>query len=188
MNLAKRAYVMGRLDRRERWVHLWLTRVVAFLFVFENTGIERTLHGRIAQFVAALSNCVLDFIAMRAAWSPGYRLRMQQRRIAGCGAAMPGMRQAMARPRAVLGGAMRRALKAKTLKGRAEALLRILKNRDLWVAYLARRIARGQTRIYSTHSRVAKTLRPYRAEAQRTQAGLAQIAFGEELRATVAPP
>ena len=121
---------MRRLDRRERWVSLWLTRVVAVLFVFENTGIERAL----------------------------------------------------------LGGALRRALKAKTLRGRAEALLRVLKNRDLWVAYLARRIARGQTRIYSAHARVAKTLPPCHAEAQRAKAGPTPSKLGEELRVTVAPP
>ena len=73
MNLAKRAFVMRRLDRRERWVSLWLTRIVAFLFVFGNTGIERALHSRIAQFVATLSDCMLDLIAMRATWKPGHQ-------------------------------------------------------------------------------------------------------------------
>jgi len=83
---------------------------------------------------------------------------------------------------------LRRALKAKTLKVRAEALLRVLKNRDLWVAYLARRIARGQTRIYSAHSRVSKTLRPCRAEAQGALAVFTQGVFGQDPRAGLAPP
>ena len=176
------------MDRRERWVSLWLTRVVAFLFVFENTGIERALHARIAQFVATLSDCVLDFIAMRATWTAGYQQRVAQKRRAGCGAAAPGMKRAMASPRALLGRALRRALKAKTLRGRAGALLNILKNRDLWVAYLARRIARGQTRIYSAYSRVAKTLPPCHAQAQRAQAGPVPSTLGEELRVARAPP
>jgi hypothetical protein len=176
------------MDRRERWVSLWLTRVVAFLFVFENPGIERALHARIAQFVATLSDCVLDLIAMRATWSAGYQQRVAQKRRAGCGVTMRGMKRAMASPRALLGGALRRALKAKTLRGRAEALLNILKNRDLWVAYIARRIARGQTRIYSAHARVAKTLSPCCAEAQRAQAGPAPSKLGEELGVARAPP
>ena len=184
MNLAKRAYVMRRLDRRERWVSLWLTRVVAFLFVFENTVIERALQARIAQFVAKLSDCVLDLIAMRATWTPSYQQRVAQKRRAGCGVTISGMKRAMASPRALLGGALRRALKAKTLRGRAEALLRILKNRDLWVAYLARRVARGQTRIYSAHSRVAKTIPLHRPAGGHPP----QITFGEELRVAFAPP
>ena len=188
MNLAKRAYVMRRLDRQERWVSLWLTRVVAFLFVFDNTGIERALHARIAQFVATLSDCMVDLIAMRAAWSPAYRFRMAKRRVAGCAVTQRGVRRVIASPRSVLGAALRRALKAKTLKGQADALLRILRNRDLWVAYMSQRIARGQTRIYSAHARVARTLPPCHAEAPRAQAGPAPSKIGEELRITVAPP
>ena len=179
---------MRRLDRRERWVSLWLTRVVASLCVFENTGIERALYARIAHFVATLSDCVLDFIAMRAAWTPGYQRRVARARIAGCGTTIRGMKRRRANPRALLGGVLRRALKADTLKGRAEALLRVLKKRDLWVAYLARRIARGQTRIYSARSRVAKILRPCRAEAQSAKASLAPRTLGEELRVGLAPP
>jgi hypothetical protein len=173
---------MRRLDRRERWVSLWLTRVAAFLFVFENTGIERALHSRVAQFVATLSDCVLDFIAMRAAWTPGYQRRVAKARVTGV--TVRGMRRAMASPRALLGGALRRALKANTLKGRAEALLRVLKNCDFWVAYLARRIARGQTRIYSAYARVVRALSLHRPAGGPPP----QIASGEELRATVAPP
>jgi hypothetical protein len=178
---------MRRLDRRERWVSLWLTRVVAFLFVFENTGIERALHDRLAQFVATLSDCLLDLIAMRAAWSPGYQRRVAKARLSGCGVTMRGMRRDMAGPRAVLGGALRRALKADTLKGRAEALLRVLKNRDLWVAYLARRIARGQTRIYSAHTRVAKTL-PLHQPSLTLGWSPSPSKLGEDLRGAVGPP
>ena len=175
---------MRRLDRRERWVRLWLTRVVVFLFVFENTGIARALHGRIAQFVATLSDCVLDFIALRATWTPGYQQRVAQNRRAGCCVSMRGMRRAVASPRALLGGALRRALKAKTLKGRAEQLLRVLRNRDVWVGYLARRLERGQTRIYSAHARVAKTLPLHRPACGPPP----QDKLGEELRVAVAPP
>ncbi len=185
MDLAKRAYVMRRLDRRERWVSLWLTRVIAFLFVFENTSIERALHARIAKFVATLSDCVLDLIAMRATWTPGYQRRVAQKRVTGV--TVRGRRRAMASPRALLGCALRRALKAKTLKERAEALLRVLKNRDLWVAYLARRIARGQTRIYSAHTRVAKTL-PLHQPSLTLGWSPSPNQLGKELRVTVAPP
>jgi|JI10StandDraft_1071094.scaffolds.fasta_scaffold559342_1 hypothetical protein len=179
---------MRRLDRRERWVSLWLARVVAFLFVFENTGIERALHARIERFVATLSDCVLDLIAMRATWTPGYQKRVAKAGLTGV--TVRGMKRRRADPRALLGGALRRALKANSLKGRVEALLRVLKNRDFWVAYLARRIARGQTRIYSSHSRVAKTLPPCHAEAQCAQAGLAPSPskLSEDLRGAVGPP
>ena len=167
---------------------LWLTRVVAFLFVFENTGIERALHTRIERFVATLSDCVLDLIAMRATWTPGYQKRVAKAGLTGV--TVRGMKRRRADPRALLGGALRRALKANSLKGRVEALLRVLKNRDFWVAYLARRIARGQTRIYSSHSRVAKTLPPCHAEAQRAQAGLvpSPSKLSEDLRGAVGPP
>ena len=175
------------MDRRERWVSQWLTRVVAFLFVFENTGIERALHDRIAHFVAVLSDCVLDLIAMRATWTPAYQQRVAQKRRAGCGITITGMKRSMASPRALIGGALRRALKAKTLRGRAEALLCILKNRDLWVAYIARRIARGQTRIYSAHARVAKTL-PLHQPSLTLGWSPSPSKLGEDLRGAVGPP
>jgi len=89
-----------------------------------------------------------------------------------------------ASPRSLLGGLLRRALKAKTLKGRAEKLLRVLKNRDLWVAHMARRLERGQTRIYSAHSRAAKSLPLHRPAGGPPP----QIPFGEELGVARAPP
>ncbi len=148
------------------------------------TPASSALHARIAQFVATLFDCVLDLIAMRATWTPAHQQRIAQKRRADCGAAMRGMRRAMASPRALLDGALRRTLKAKTSKGRAAALLGVLKNRDMWVAYLVDLIARGQTRIYSAHSRFAKALPLYRPAGGPPP----QIEFGPELRGGLASP
>jgi len=184
MDFAKRAKLERRLDRRERSIGLWLTRLIAFLAVFEATPVARALQGHIERFLIAATDCVVNFIALRATWSPGYQRRMAQGRAAGCAAAWSGAAIASASPRALLGGALRRALKAKTLKGRAEKLARVLKNRDLWVAHMARRLERGQTRIYSAHARVARTLPLHRPAGGPPP----QIAFGEESRAARAPP
>jgi hypothetical protein len=186
MDRAKRRQRERRLDRRERTISLWLTRLIAFLAVFEGTPVARALQTHIERFLIAITDCVLNFIALRATWSPGYQRRMAQGRAAGCAAAWSGAMRIKASPRALLGGLLRRALKAKTLKGRAEKLLRVLKNRDLWVAHMARRLERGQTRIYSAHSRASNTLPLHRpADAVRSPS---PSKLGEELRVIVAPP
>lgn len=182
MNSAQRRKLESLQDRRERTVGLWLTRVVAFLTVFESSIIACVLHGRIERFLNVLTDCVVDFIAMRATLTPGYQKRVAQGRAAGCKAAWSGAALLRASPRALIGGFLRRALKAKTLKGRAEKLLAVLRNRDAWVAHMAKRLERGQSRIYSAHSRVAKTLPSCRAEAMRAVAVFSGAAIEQDLR------
>ena len=184
MNSAKRRKLESLLDRRERSVSRWLVRVVAFLTIFGSTSLARVLHGRIERFLNVLTDCVVDFIAMRATWTPGYQKRVAQGRAAGGKAAWSGAALLRASPRALVGGVLRRALKAKTLRGRAEQLLRVLNNRDKWVAHMAKRLERGQSRIYSAHSRVAKTLPLHRPAGGPTP----HDARREEPRAAVAPP
>lgn len=56
--------------------------------------------------------------------------------------------------RAALGGRLRRDLKARGFKARADAILSALRDADALAARLARRMRRGLSRIMSAHSRV----------------------------------
>ena len=100
------------------------------LSLVENAAIVRAFHRYFEYFFCAAENCIVSFIALRATWSSGYQKRMAAGKVAGCRAARSGAAQKRSSSRALIGGALRRALKAKSLKERAETLLRVLNNRD----------------------------------------------------------
>ncbi|MET0546296.1 MAG: hypothetical protein ABWZ40_08295 [Caulobacterales bacterium] len=179
MEQAQRAKLERRLTRQERSISFWLTRLAAFLSVFEN-GLSQIWRGHIERWLNNAAGWVVDVIMLRAARTSAYQKRAALRKETGCGAAWQHT-VPRATVRALLGSYIRHALKARTLKGRTEKLLRLLKMRDAAVARMARRLVRGLTRFYSMHTRVVAISALAHSAALNSSA--AQKVFGAELRA-----
>ena len=89
--------------------------------------------------------------------------------------------------RALIGGRLRRQLKARGLKARAAAILRALQNLDGLVAYFVRRMREGLSRRMSAHSLAPVALCSACAEMLGAKSARLASTLAVELRAA-APP
>lgn len=144
-----RARSERRLNRRELWASLWLKRIFAFLDIFNGERLSPFWRRRADIWLRHIAGAVLDIILSRAL----LRLQLQNRRghartqISFCAASVSFRR--------LIGGALRRALKAKTLKARAQNMLRILQMAEALAEKLARRLRRGLSRAAAASTRAA---------------------------------
>lgn len=179
MDLAMRHKLERRMDRRELWVSLWLARIVTCLEFFAFAPIPHAWQAWFDARLDAFENYVCRLILIRTAMRPEFAART----------AKPARRKQGLHTdphialRAMIGGSLRRALKGKSFAERAANILRVLQNREVIIAKMARRFSRGLTRIFSAHTQVPP-LHPSAA----LNGPPPPAARGEELRVAVAPP
>lgn len=140
------------LKRRALRASLWLARFLSVFPAFEKfapAGARRWLRERLD----ILAQFALNIIFIRAARSIRSQAAIRDRHQVIRAAARHDVRICVRfSMRAVLGGRLRRALKKRGLKARAEAILRALQNQEKLAARLARRA--GLSRRASAHTRV----------------------------------
>jgi len=150
-----------RLTRKALWAALWLAKLLRYMP--DVVRLPRPAQAYVERRLNLLAEFVINLVIIRTAHlcRPGRRQRNQ---FAVWRADM--RRDVRARQvhslRALIGGQLRRELKARGLKARAEAILHALQDLDRLVARFAQRMRKGQSRRMSAHSRVAKTLPLYR--------------------------
>jgi hypothetical protein len=159
------------LKRSALRASLWLARFLFVLPAFEKlapASARRWLNERLD----ILAQFALNIIFIRAARStrPPANIRdcFQAVRAAARHDVRICLRYSM---RATLGGRLRRVLKGRSLKARAEAILRALQNQEKLAARLARRA--GLSRRASAHTRVLDALAASIAPAACAAAGFA---------------
>lgn len=146
MDEAQRAFVERRLKRRELWVTLWLERAVLCLSWFA----EPTL----PNWARTLFHGGLNMITRHVLMIIGLRLALQRGGVSKQRPLAHGAPCHLSR-RALFGGRLRRAFKAKDIATRLERLRRAIDTLDMFVARLAHRLRRGLTRRRSLQTRVA---------------------------------
>jgi hypothetical protein len=148
MELAKRAS-LHRLKRLELWISLWVTRVLCVLAPIcaeQKDGVLRDWIDRsLTDCAKSLINIFIVHINQRLI----RRIRPKKAR-----SFRDPRRRNIIDKRALLGGDLRRAFKAKTLQGRLAKLCRALDRREFLIARMVRRLRRGMTRRCSEHSKV----------------------------------
>ena len=142
-----------RLKRRALREALWLAKLICFMP--DVLRLPRRVQDYVGRRLDALAAFVIDLVIIRAGGL--FRPYSRQRNTVA-------VRRAAARHdvrmcvtynlRAMIGGQLRRELKAHGLKARAEAILMALKNLDRLAARFVRRMRKGLSRRMSVHTRV----------------------------------
>lgn len=171
-----------RLKRKALWAALWLAKLLRYMP--DVLRLPRRVQTYIERRLDLLAEFVINLVIIRTAHlcRPGQR---QRDRFANWRAGMRHdvrVRQSDSL-RAIVGGRLRRELKARGLKARAEAILRALKNLDRLVVRFARRMRKGQSRRMSVHTSALNILPLHRPAGSPPP----HAAHREEPRA-VAPP
>ena len=141
-----------RLKRRALWASLWLAKLIYFMP--DVLRLPQRVQDYLERRLDALAAFVIDLVILRA--GALFRPYSRQRNCAA-------VRRAAARHdvrahitynlRAMIGGQLRRELKAHGLKARAEAILWALKNLDQLAARFVRRMRKGLSRRATAHTR-----------------------------------
>jgi len=179
-----------RHKRRALWAALWLARLIRILSGFSQVPMPDVCRQAFGKALDLLARLVVFLVLIRAAQlkAPGAKVR-NGRRVALA------MRRHDVRVmerggmRAAIGGALRRAVKARgtsarDFQARAEKLLGVLMALESWAARLAHRARNGLTRLLELHTGIELQL-PLRHPAGGSPL---QISLGEELRVALAPP
>ncbi|MET0545028.1 MAG: hypothetical protein ABWZ40_01840 [Caulobacterales bacterium] len=139
-----------KLTRRELWVSLWLTRLLGFLSLFAGKTPALICRRWFKRKLDRLTKSVLQSILIRAA------LRGNR------GAKRGGMhlsrdpRHNLTVPmRAMLGGDLRRLMKARGIRARIAKIRAVLDDLDAHVTRLLRRLLHGMSRRVSAFTRAA---------------------------------
>ncbi|MET0544879.1 MAG: hypothetical protein ABWZ40_01085 [Caulobacterales bacterium] len=168
MTNALRADAQRMLEKWETGNGLWLFRLVACLQMLcgERPGMLRDwLDARIKLLIEG----IVAFFLCHAA------LRVQPQTAHGFDD--PRRSRDIAKLRAVLGGALRRALKGRTLLEQMSKLRRVFEQRAYWIAKLGRRLRHGLTKVMQAFTLV-EPLPP----SQRLRRDEPLAASGAELR------
>lgn len=175
-----------RLKRKALWATLWLAKLIRFMP--DLLRLPRRARAFVGRRLDVLADFVINLVVIRAAHQFRPVQRQRNRFAVWRAAQRHDVRARHVRSlRAAIGGNLRRALKARGLKARAEAILRALQNLDRLLARFLRRMKKGLSRRMSAHTRALDILPHCRAEAASAKAGPAPR-LREEWRAAVAPP
>lgn len=141
-----------RLKRRALRAALWLAKLIHFMP--DVLRLPRRVEAYVERRLDILAAFVIDLVILRA--GALFRPYSRQRNCAAVRRAAA-HRDVRARItynlRAMIGGQLRRELKAHGLKARAEAILWALKNLDQLAARFVRRMRKGLSRRATAHTR-----------------------------------